>query len=150
MSRITCNRLKNKMLIAILLMIVMLLTGCTTTIEDDHEAILDTYVLTMRAFSREDLRGVMRNISKDFKSNEENQTNYDEVFQFRRLFILNNSNVSVDITEINISIEESIAKVSLRVNVRTDQTVNDWEEIDTLQKRNGKWEIVSWDRIGSR
>lgn len=142
--------MKNRFLITLIWVTALLLTGCTTTIEDDHEAILDTYVLTMRAFSREDLRGVMRNISRDFQSDDENQTTYDEVFQFRRLFILNNSNVSVNFTEINITIEESIATVSLKVNVRTDQTRNEWGEIDTLQKRNGKWEIVSWNRIESR
>ena len=138
------------MLIEIICVSAIFLTGCSVSVDDDHEAILDTYVLTMRAFSREDLRGVMKNISKDFQSNEENQTNYDEVFQFRRLFILNNSNVSVNFTEISINIEESQAIVSLRVNVRTDQTINEWDEIDTLEKRGGNWEIVSWNRIESR
>ena len=85
-----------------------------------------------------------------FPSKEENQTNYNEVFQFRRLFIINNSNVSVNFTEININIDEFTATVSLKVNIRTDQMVNEWEEIDTLQKRNGKWEIVSWNRLESR
>lgn len=150
MSKFLGNSMNNKFINGFIMMTALLLTGCTTTSEDDNEAILDTYVLTIRAFSREDIRGVMRNISRDFQSKEEDQTTYDEVYQFRRLFILNNSNVSVSFTEISINIEESIATVSLKVNVRTDQTRNEWGEIDTLHKRNGKWEIVSWNRIESR
>lgn len=150
MSGIKCRIEKNRLLSVFIRVIVLLLIGCTTAVENDHDAILDSYVQTMRAFSREDLRGVMRTISKEFHSKEENQTNYDEVFQFRKLFILNNSNVSVNFTEINIKIEKSTATVSLKINVRTDQMVNEWEEIDTLQKRNGKWEIISWDRLERR
>jgi len=129
----------------VLLLLVFLIAACAVSNVDEEGEILEMYAQSMRAFAREDLRGVMKNISKDFRSSFENQQNYEEVSEFRRLFILNNSNVSIDFRDINIGINKSKAIVELKVYVYTDQIETSWAEIDTLRKKRGKWEIVSWN-----
>lgn len=132
-------------LLSVLLCLVFLIAVCTVSNISEDDKIMEIYAQSTRAFAREDLRGVMKNISRDFYSSVENQQNYDEVSEFRRLFIRTNSNVSVDFRNINIEVNKSQAIVKLKVNVRTDQVKNSWAEIDTLRKKWGKWEIVSWN-----
>ena len=130
--------------------LIVLSIRCSSRSVDETEAIIDIYYQTMKAFSREDLRGVMKNISKDFHSAEEDQHNYDELFEFRKLFILNNSNLSIEFREIRITVEESRATARITIHLHTDQMTETWEEIDTLEKIRGDWKIVSWNKIRSR
>lgn len=130
--------------------IIVLSIRCSGRSVDETEAIMDMYYQTMKAFSREDLRGVMKNISKDFHSTEADQHNYDELFEFRKLFILNNSNLSIEFREIRIIVEESKATAKFTIHLHTDQMTEIWEEIDTLEKTRGDWKIVSWNKIRSR
>lgn len=130
--------------------IIVLSIRCSSRSVDDTEAIMDIYYQTMKAFSREDLRGVMKNISKDFRSTEADQHNYDELFEFRKLFILNNSNLSIEFREISITVEESKATAKFIIHLHTDQMTETWEETDKLEKTRGDWKIVSWDKIRSR
>jgi len=132
-------------LLSVLLCLVFLIAACSVSNISEDDKIMEIYAQSTRAFAREDLHGVMKNISRDFYSSVENQQNYDEVSEFRRLFIRTNSNVSVDFRDINIEVNKSQAIVKLKVNVLTDQVENSWAEIDTLRKKWGKWEIVSWN-----
>ncbi|KPK96368.1 hypothetical protein AMJ80_00280 [bacterium SM23_31] len=132
----------------ILLLLVLMTAACAVNNVDEEGKILEMYAQSMRAFAHEDLRGVMKNISKDFRSSFESQQNYEEVSEFRRLFILNNSNVSIDFRDINIEVNNSKAIVKLKVYIHTDQIETNWAEIDTLRKKRGTWEIVSWNILG--
>jgi len=133
------------LLLTALLCLVFLIAACAVNNVSEEEKILEMYAQSMRAYAREDLHGVMKNISRDFHSSVDNQKNYDEVQEYRSLFIRKNSNVSVDFRGINIEVNKSKAIVKLKVHVRTDQAEDSWAEIDTLRKRWGKWEIVSWN-----
>jgi len=138
---------KNTLLfLNVLLCLVFMTAACAVNNVSEEEKILEMYAQSIQAFTREDLHGVMKNISRDFRSSVDNQKNYDEVQEYRKLFIRKNSNVSVDFRDINIEVNKSKAIVKLKVYVRTDQVEDSWAEIDTLSKRWGKWEIVSWNK----
>ncbi len=105
------------------------------------------YTEIIQAFAREDLRGVMFNISKDFQSDVEYLQTYGEILEHRRSFILNNSKVSVNFRDISIVLDGSHAEVSYRFQAETDQVEMSWSEIDMLQKSWSGWEIYSWQII---
>jgi len=120
--------------------------GCSSSPDTEEKAIVEMYSQIMQAYAREDLRGIMLKISKEFHSNVENLQSYSEVLESRRLFILNNSSVSVNFRDISIDIgDNGKAEVSLKVNIITDQNMYSWKEIDMLQKSWGNWEIYSWN-----
>ena len=131
-------------IIAVILTILLAIAACTAKRSSDEEKILEIYAQMSRTFSREDLRGVMKDISKEFQSEMENQKNYEEVQKYRKTFILNNSNVSIDFRNISISVSKSKAAVKLTVSMNTDQITENWVEIDSLEKKHGSWKIVSW------
>jgi len=121
-----------------------MVSACSLAPRDDADVILDMYAETMRAFSNEDLHGIMKNISKDFHSNVNDQRDYEELRENRKRFILNNSNVAIGFRNINIKTEKSRATVQYTVVIKTDQIEMKWAQTDTLRKSWGKWKVVSW------
>ena len=117
-------------------------TSCGFGAEDGSERILDMYAQIVQAFDKEDLHGVMQYVSKDFESEIEDQATYDEVREFRRIFILENHNVSVDFRNINIEIDGSKAVVSYDMHVTSSKMEDTWSQRDVLNKKFGGWEIV--------
>ncbi len=144
--RIQMIRFKYILCCAVLLTI-LLLFGCKGNSTDDEQEILEMYTEIIQAFAREDLRGVMFNISKDFQSDVEYLQTYGEILEHRRSFILNNSKVSVNFRDISIVLDGSHAEVSYRFQAETDQVEMSWSEIDMLQKSWSGWEIYSWQII---
>ncbi len=142
------KRVHKKLLIQITIIAgcAMCLYGCSSSPDTEEQTIVEMYSKIMQAYAREDLRGIMLNISKDFQSNVESLRSYREILEFRRLFILNNSSVSVNFRDISINIgDNGKAEVSYIINIITDQNEYSWEEVDMLQKSWGNWEIYSWD-----
>ncbi|MFC1493425.1 nuclear transport factor 2 family protein [candidate division KSB1 bacterium] len=130
----------------IFLVFLMTLTGvgCFLDNTSDEEVILEIYADVMRAYAREDLKGIMDPIDKDFTSDVQYQTDFEELKSTKADFILKNSNVNVDFRNIRINITEDDAIVQYRVLLETDQMSSSWTQIDTLHKKNGGWKIISW------
>lgn len=127
----------------LLIFILPILFGCTGFSGTDEEIILEMYAQIVLSYSREDLYGVMKYVSKDFTSDIEDQKTYDEVREYRKSFILRNRNVSIGFRNINMTIDNSKAEVTYEVHVDTNRLNDRWKQSDTLMKKRGKWEIVS-------
>lgn len=127
-----------------LFVICVSIISCGNAFQDDSEAILDIYAEIMFAYSREDLHGIMKNISKDFHSNVDNQKSYKELKESMTEFIKNNSNVSIEFRNIELEIEKSNAVAFYDVKLVSNRNIESWSRIDTLKKSWGTWEIISW------
>ena len=134
----------------ILLTALLVVASCTTKKISDEEKIIELYAQMSHSFSQEDLRGIMKYISKEFESDVENQKNYKEVYKSRKTFILENSNVTVDFRDISIKLSKSSASVKLSVSFNTDQLTANWTEIDSLIKNYGSWKIMSWKKMSEK
>lgn len=134
----------------ILLTALLVVASCTTKKISDEEKIIELYAQMSHSFSQEDLRGIMKYISKEFESDVENQKNYKEVYKSRKTFILENSNVTVDFRDISIKLSKSSASVKLSVSFNTDQLTANWTEIDSLIKKYGSWKIISWKKMSEK
>jgi hypothetical protein len=134
----------------ILLTALLVVASCTTKKISDEEKIIELYAQMSHSFSQEDLRGIMKYISKEFESDVENQKNYKEVYKSRKTFILENSNVTVDFRNISIKLSKSSASVKLSVSFNTDQLTANWTEIDSLIKKYGSWKIISWKKMSEK
>jgi hypothetical protein len=134
----------------ILLTALLVVASCTTKKISDEEKIIELYAQISHSFSQEDLRGIMKYISKEFESDVENQKNYKEVYKSRKTFILENSNVTVDFRDISIKLSKSSASVKLSVSFNTDQLTANWTEIDSLIKKYGSWKIISWKKMSEK
>jgi len=142
---VSCTSIK-----VILLTALLAVTSCTTKKISDEEKIIELYAQMSHSFSQEDLRGIMKYISKEFESDVENQKNYKEVYKSRKTFILENSNVTVDFRNISIKLSKSSASVKLSVSFNTDQLTANWTEIDSLIKKYGSWKIISWKKTSEK
>jgi len=125
----------------------LLLCFMCTGLMNDEDIILEMYAKIMRSYNREDLHGVMVYISKDYRSDIENQRTYDEVKEYRRLFILSNTNVSIDFRNIVINVLEDMATITYDIHMKTNRLRKNWSQTDTLRKSRGKWEVVSSELI---
>ncbi|MCP4725072.1 MAG: nuclear transport factor 2 family protein [bacterium] len=129
---------------SLILFSILTCFGCFLDQVSDEETILEMYADVMRAYAREDLKGIMEPIDKDFISEVRDQTDYEELKSTRADFILDNSNVKIDFRNIRINITESDAIVQYLVMLETDLVNSSWTQIDTLQKDGGDWKIITW------
>ncbi|MFC1477437.1 hypothetical protein ACFL6L_03110 [candidate division KSB1 bacterium] len=131
------------LLIWVINCLILLLSACGGPETVDPEEIVELYAEIMYAFNREDLHGVMKHTSKDFTSDIEDQTTYDEVRKYRQSFILNNRNVNIDFENIEIDQGDSEITVTYDISMVTHRLREKWTQVDILTKTRGSWEIVS-------
>lgn len=137
-------------IITLLFLIFLTAIGCSFDNATDEEIILDMYADVMRAYAREDLKGVMDPIAKDFNSEVKSQTDYEELKSTKADFILNNSNVRIEFRNIRLNISDNDAIAQYNVILETDQMNSTWVQIDTLHKDGGRWKIISWRISGEQ
>ena len=140
------NFYSKKTLFPMILIFYALFLYCGSKLSDE-EKILKLYSDLSLEYSNENLRGIMKPISKDFKSDMYNMGNYDDFMLSNAALLRMNRNISVDIKNIEISLNEDNAEVIYRLHFISDQNEFMLKQRDFLKKSMGGWKIVSKEQI---
>ncbi|MFC1726473.1 hypothetical protein ACFL4T_12700 [candidate division KSB1 bacterium] len=114
---------------------------------NDEDKILKLYSDLTIEYSKENLRGIMKPVSKDFKSDIYNMSNYDDFMYSNAALLKMNRNISVDIRNIEITINENNAEVVYKLHFISDQNEFMWKQKDYLIKSRGGWKIISKEEL---
>ncbi len=117
--------------------------SCSSS-RSDQENILEIYGNLVESYQQEDLRGIMMPVSKKFFI-EESQGDYSSLKKDLAHYILNNSNVSLSLTDIAVSINDNTAEVQYYAVLESNESLIKYKAVDYLKKKWGNWKIVSWD-----
>jgi len=113
----------------------------------DRDNIINLYSGIIDSYQNGDLRGVMKPISEDFYSMEANEENYQQVREFFTNYFRDNSQIAVQIRDMNIEITETTAEVSYEAFLNSRENSIHYKRKDFLEKNDGNWEVMSWEYL---
>lgn len=111
----------------------------------DEEKILNLYSDLAIEYNKENLRGIMKPLSKKFQTSIENYRDYEDVKRTMAMILLRNRNIYVDFLNFEININDNKADVKYDMHFTSDQYEYEIKKIDYLEKNWGTWKITSWE-----
>ena len=140
------NLHKKMTLFSMIVIFVSLVLYCGSDLSNEDQ-ILKLYSDLSIEYSNENLRGIMKPISKDFTSDMYNMGNYEDFMLSNAALLRMNRNISVDIRNIEISLNDDKAEVIYSLHFISDQSEFLLKQKDFLKKSMSGWKIVSKEEI---
>lgn len=135
---------KSNKLKLFLIAILLFWNQCGNKISDE-EKILNLYSDLAVEYNKENLRGIMKPVSKKFQTSMDNYRDYEDVKRTTAMILLRNRNIYVDFLNFEINITDNKADVKYNMRFTSDQYEYEIKKADYLEKKWGNWKIISWE-----